>query len=125
MARREELSDEPRRLLRVVALMPLASAANLAAVLETAEYRVRRMLRSLRALGWLASVRRGMTERQQDRWFLTRRAVDLLYVADHQHPTPREEAQAGALVESGRNPEALAELGRRFNLDHAHLPYLG
>ncbi len=124
MARREELSDEPRRLLRVVALMPLASAANLAAVLETAEYRVRRMLRSLRALGWLASVRRGMTERQQDRWFLTRRAVDLLYVADHQHPTPREEAQAGALVESGRNPEALAELGRRFSLDHAHLPYL-
>ena len=29
---------------------------------------------------------RGITERRQHRWFLTRRAVDLLYVTNHQHP---------------------------------------
>ena len=38
-----------------------------------------------------------MTERCQHRWFLTRRAVDLLYVTDHHHPG----AQGGG---KGRRP---------------------
>ena len=120
MALRQTISDEQRRLLRILGLMPLASVSNLAPVLDMDESRVRRMLNRLRQGEWAASVRRGMTERQQQRWFLTRRAVDLLYVNDHAHPTPREEARAAALVESGRDPGAVAELGRRFSLDHGH-----
>ena len=121
MAPRQPISDEQRRLLRITGLMPLASVSNLAPVLGMEEYRIRRMLHALRRGEWVASVRRGMTERRQDRWYLTRKAVDLLYVNDHEHPTPREEAQASALVESGRDPRAVVELGRRFSLDHEHL----
>ena len=93
MAQREQLSDEQRRLLRIIARMPLASVANLAPALGLNEDRVRRMLGVLRRGGWVTSVVRGMTERRQHRWFLTRRAVDLLYVTGHQHPAPREEAR--------------------------------
>ena len=57
----------------------------LAPVLDLDEDKVRRMLGALRRGGWVTSVVRGMTERRQHRWFLTRRAVDLLYVTDHQH----------------------------------------
>ena len=49
--------------------------------------------------GWIESVLRGMTERRQHRWFLTRKAVDALYVTDHRHPNPREEARAVGLAE--------------------------
>ena len=101
--------------------MPLVSVSNLASVLQTREYRVRRMLHGLRRGEWVASVRRSMTERRQHRWYLTRKAVELLYVNDHEHPTPREKAQAAALVASGRDPRAVVELGRRFSLDHEHL----
>ena len=94
MAPRQPLNDEQRRLLRIAARMPLASVSNLAPVLDLDEERVRRILGTLRRGGWVASVVRGMTERRQHRWFLTRRAVDLLYVTDHQHPAPREEARA-------------------------------
>ena len=94
MARREPLNDDKRRLLKITARMPLASVANLAPVLGLDEEKVRRMLGTLRRGGWVTSVVRGMTERRQHRWFLTRRAVDLLYVTDHQHPAPREEARA-------------------------------
>ena len=90
MARREPLTNEQRRLLKIAARMPLASVANLAPVLELDEERVRRMLGVLRRGGWVTSVVRGMTERRQHRWSLTRRAVDLLYVTDHQHPAPRD-----------------------------------
>jgi DNA-binding MarR family transcriptional regulator len=90
MARREPLNEQQRRLLKIAARMPLASVANLAPVLDLDEERVRRMLGALRRGGWVTSVVRGMTERRQHRWFLTRRAVDLLYVTDHQHPSPRE-----------------------------------
>ncbi len=79
------------------------------------------MLNALCREDWVASVRRGMTERRQHRWYLTRKAVDLLYVSGHDYPTPREEAQASALVESGRDPRAVVGLGRRFSLDHEHL----
>ena len=121
MAPRQSISDEQRRLLRIIGLMPLASVSNLAPVLDTGEYRVRRMLNALCREDWVASVRRGMTERRQHRWYLTRKAVDLLYVSGHDHPTPREEAQASALVESGHDPRAVVGLGRRFSLDHEHL----
>ena len=124
MARREGLSDEAGRLLRVVALMPLASAGDLAPIMGTSEGWLRRALRALASAGWAASLRWGVTQRPRERWFPTRRAVRFLYADDHRHPTPREEAQAQALAESGRDPGAVAELGRRFNLDHAHLTHL-
>ena len=89
MARREPLNDDERRLLKIAARMPLASVANLAPVLGLDEEKVRKMLGALRRGGWVTSIVRGMTERRQHRWFLTRRAVDLLYVTDHQHPAPR------------------------------------
>ena len=104
MAQREQLINEQRRLLRIIARMPLASAANLAPILGLAEDRVRRMLGTLRSGGWVESVVRGMTERRQHRWFLTRKAVDALFVTDHQHPAPREEARAEGLA--AFHPEA-------------------
>ena len=91
MARREPLNLEQRRLLRITARMPLASVANLASTLGATEDRVRAMLGRLRAGGWVSSVLRGMTERRQHRWFLTSKAVDLLYTTDHRHPSPRED----------------------------------
>ena len=60
--------------------MPLASAPNLALVLATDERRVRTRLRSLQRVGWVASMSVGMTEAQQQRWFLTSRAARALYV---------------------------------------------
>ena len=124
MAQREQLTNEQRRLLRIIARMPLASAANLAPVLGLAEDRVRRMLGALHGGGWIESVVRGMTERRQHRWFLTRRAVDLLYVTGHQHPAPREEARAAgqaALHPDGELPQDYRE---RFALDHDHPAHL-
>ena len=94
MAPRQPLNDEQRRLLRITARMPLASVANLTQVSGMTEDRVRAMLGRLRGGGWVSSVMRGMTERRQHRFFLTGQAVDLLYVTDHQHPGPREEARA-------------------------------
>ena len=105
MAPRQPLNDEQRRLLRITARMPLASVNNLASVMETSEDRVRAMLGRLRRGGWVKSVVRGMTERRQHRWFLTRRAVDLLYATDHQHPAPREGARATGLA--AFHPEGL------------------
>ena len=64
MARREPLTNEQRRLLRITARMPLASVANLAPVLDLDEDKVRRMLGRLRRGGWVTSVMRGMTERR-------------------------------------------------------------
>ena len=124
MAQREQLTEEQRRLLRITARMPLASVANLVPVLGLPEDRVRRMLGTLRSGGWVESVVRGMTERRQHRWFLTRRALDLLYVTDHQHPAPREEARAAgqaAFHPEGELPEDYRE---RFALDHDHPAHL-
>ena len=124
MAPRQPLNDEQRRLLRIAARMPLASVANLAPVLDLDEERVRRMLGALRRGGWVTSVVRGMTERRQHRRFLTRRAVDHLYVTDHQHPAPREEARAAgqaAFHPEGELPEDYRE---RFALDHDHPVHL-
>ena len=96
MARREQLNDEQRRLLRITGRMPLARVANLASILGATEDRVRAMLGRLRSGGWVASVLRDMTERRQHRFFLTSQAVDLLYATDHQstpaqgrRPAPR------------------------------------
>ena len=120
MVARQPLNDDERRLLRITARMPLASVANLAPVLDLDEERVRRMLGALRRGGWVTSVVRGMTERRQHRWFLTRRAVDLLYVTDHQHPAPREEARAAGLAAFHPDGELPEDYRERFALDHDH-----
>ena len=44
MARREPLTNEQRRLLRIVGRMPLTSVANLASTLGATEDRVRALL---------------------------------------------------------------------------------
>ena len=124
MATRQPLNDQQRRLLRIAARMPLASVANLAPVLDLDEERVRRMLGALRRGGWVTSVVRGMTERRQHRWFLTRRAVDLLYVTDHQHPAPREEARAAGLAAFHPEGELPEDYRERFALDHDHPVHL-
>ena len=124
MARREPLNDDETRLLKIAARMPLASVANLAPVLGLDEEKVRRMLGALRRGGWVTSVVRGMTERRQHRWFLTRRAVDLLYVTDHQHPEPREEARAAGLAAFHPEGELPEDYRERFALDHDHPVYL-
>ena len=82
------------------------------------------MLGALRRGGWVTSVVRGMTERRQHRWFLTRRAVDLLYVTDHQHPAPREEARATGLAAFHPEGELPEEYRERFALDHDHPAHL-
>ena len=102
----------------------MSSVANLAPVLDLDEERVRRMLGSLRRGGWVTSVVRGMTERRQHRWFLTRRAVDLLYVTDHQHPAPREEARAAGLAAFHPEGELPEDYRERFALDHDHPAHL-
>ena len=122
--RRQPLNDEQRRLLRITARMPLASVANLASVAGMTEDRVRAMLGHLRSGGWVESVMRGMTERRQHRWFLTRRAMDLLYVTDHRHPSPREEARASGLAACHPERELPADFQERFALDHDHLVHL-
>ena len=124
MARREPLNDEQRRLLRITAKMPLASVANLASTLGANEDRVRAMLGRLRSGGWVSSVMRGMTERRQHRFFLTSKAVDLLYATDHQHPSPREEARASGLAAFHPEAELPADFRERFALDHDHPPHL-
>ena len=92
------MNEEQRRLLRILGRMPLAGASDLALILATREHRVRRMLQALPRENWAVPVRRGMTEPPRERWFLTRRAVEALYSNDHQHPTPREQARAVAVV---------------------------
>ena len=124
MARREQLNDEQRRLLRIVGRMPLASVANLASTLGANEDRVRAMLDRLRGGGWVSSVLRGMTERRQHRFFLTSQAVDLLYATDHRHPSPREEARASGLAAFHPEGELAADFQERFALDHDHPAHL-
>ncbi len=124
MAARATLSPEQRRLLRVTGRMPLASVSDLAPVMGVSEERVRRMLRTLKSGGWAESVARGMTGRPRRRWFLSSRAVDALYVADHRHPGPREEARAAGIARlhpEGRLPAYFTE---RFALDHHHHVHL-
>ena len=124
MPRREPLKQDQKRLLKIAARMPLASVANLAPVLALDEEKVRRMLGALRRGGWVTSVVRGMTERRQHRWFLTRRAVDLLYVTDHQHPAPREEARAAGLAGFHPEGELPEDCRERYTLDHDHPAHL-
>lgn len=71
-----------RHLISLVGRMPLASAANLAPIVGLNENRVRARLVWLRRAGWLASMRVGMTEPQQQRWFPTGRAARELYTQD-------------------------------------------
>ncbi len=120
MPPRKPPNDAQRRLLRIIARMPLASAANLAPILDLSEDRIRRMLGTLKSGGWVASVMRGMTERRQRRFFLTSNAVDLLYATDHQHPSPWEEARAAGLAAFHPQGELSADFRERFTLDHDH-----
>ena len=122
--RQQPLNDEQRRLLRITARMPLASVANLASASGATEDRVRAMLGRLRSGGWVSSVLRGMTERRQHRFFLTSQAVDLLYVNDHQHPSPREEARASGLASFHPERELPEDFQERFALGHDHAPHL-
>ena len=124
MAARQPLNDDERRLFRITARMPLASVANLAPVLDLDEEKVRRMLGALRRGGWVTSVVRGMTERRQHRWFLTRQAVDLLYVTGHQHPASREEARASGLAAFHPEGELPEDYRDRFALNHDHPVHL-
>ena len=61
---------------------------------------------------------------RQHRWFLTRRAVDLLYVTDHHHPAPREEARAAGLAAFHPEGEIPEDFQERFALDHDHPAHL-
>ena len=88
MTPRRSLGEEQRRLLRIVGLMPLVSVSNLMSILRMDERAIRRTLHRLRRGGWVWSVRRGMTERLQERWFLTRHAAEMLYANDHEHASP-------------------------------------
>ena len=113
MAPRQPLNDEQRRLLRITARMPLASVANLASGagnLDEEKVRSHAGPPCAGAAG-LTSVVRGMTERRrQHRWFLTRQAVDLLYVTDHQHPCAQgggKSRRAGRLPPRGRTARGL------------------
>ena len=124
MAPRQALTAEQRRLLRIIARMPLASAANLALTLDLSEGQIGRMLATLKSGGWADSVMRGMTERRQHRWFLTRQAVDELYVTDHRHPSPREEARAAGMAPFHPQGELPADYTERFALDHDHPAHL-
>ena len=124
MPRRQFLNSEQRRLLKIIARTPLASTANLTPVMETSEDRIRAMLGRLRRDGWVDSVMRGMTERRQHRYFLTRMAVYTLYVTGHRHPSPREKARANAIAAfhpQGELPQGYREL---FALDHDHPVHL-
>ena len=116
----QRLTDEQRRLLRLIGLMPLASADDLSLVLDTPADGLRRRLTRLRRRGWLTSIRRGMAEAPRTRWLLTRRAVERLYATDHAHPNPRERhlyERAWPLpgVETGRRDQPPLDLG------HEHL----
>ena len=82
------------------------------------------MLGALRRGGWVTSVVRGMTERRQHRWFLTRQAVDLLYVTGHQHPASSEEARASGLAAFHPEGELPEDYRDRFALDHDHPVHL-
>ena len=124
MAPRQPLNDEQRRLLKITGRMPLASVANLASASGATEERVRDMLGRLRSGGWVESVMRGMTERRQHRFFLTSQAVELLYVNDHRHPSPREEARASGLAAFHPEGELPEHFRERFALDHDHPPHL-
>ena len=86
----QRLTDEQRRLLRLIGLMPLASADDLSLVLDTPADVLQRRLVRLRRNGWLTSIRRGMAEAPRSRWLLTRRSIERLYATDHSHPNPRE-----------------------------------
>ena len=124
MAPRQPLNDEQRRLLRIIARMPLASVANLASLTGLDEEKVKRMLGRLRSGGWVSWVMRGITERRQHRFFLTGQAVDLLYTTDHQHPAPREEARATGLAAFHPQGELPRDYRERFALDHDHPVHL-
>ena len=124
MSPRQPLTAEQRRLLRIIARMPLASAANLAPILDLSEGQVGSMLATLKSGGWADSVLRGMTERRQHRWFLTRQAVDELYTTEHRHPSPREEARAAGQAQFHPERELPADYRDRFALDHDHAAHL-
>ena len=124
MAQREQLNDEQRRLLRIIARMPPGQRGQPGAhpghgrgpgAADVGNP-------SRRRLGGIGGA--GMTERRQHRWFLTRKAVDALYVTDHQHPSPREEARAAGLAEFHPEGELPADFTDRFALDHDHPAHL-
>jgi len=114
-----------RRLIRLIGRMPLASATNLAPIVGVGERRVRGRLGSLRRAGWLASMNVGMTEPQQARWFVARRAARELYTQDgdaggHHPPSSpfSDELGADRAAVSGREqlPWTASSRGVRTNV---------
>lgn len=116
MAPRVVLRNEQRRLLRITGPMPLISVSNLALILRTGERGIWRMLGRLRRSGGVWSARWGMTERRQEPWFPTRRALDLLYTHDHRHPSSRETARAALPQGYGAPPPE--DFAQRLAQDH-------
>ena len=116
--------DADKQLLRILGRMPLASSANLAPLLRRDRIGVRRQLNKLRDAGWLASVRRGMIEPPQDRWFLTRRAVQSLYVTDHAHRSTLEIARVGGHERFRALHASRGSPVEPIGLDHEHFPHL-
>lgn len=112
------LTPEQRRLLRMVGLMPLASAADLAPILGIPAANLRAQLARLRRDGWVGSIRRGMVEPPQQRWFLTRQSVAELYATDHTHLGPRELARGDGWTYLFAPPQ---RPGLPVAFDHEHL----
>ena len=99
MARREPLTNEQRRLPKITGRMPLASVVNLASASGATEDRVRGPCwAACGGGGWIILGGAGHDRKTQAAplVLLTSQAVDLLYVNDHQHPSPgrKQEPQA-------------------------------
>lgn len=118
------LSEDDRRLLRTIGRMPLVSAENLVPTLNRKRRGIEAELGRLQGGGWVDSIRVGMTEAPQTRWFLTRQSVDELYLNDHIHPGPRAVAGAGGLEPLRRSASGPADWRALVALDHEHVPHL-
>lgn len=114
--KRASLEPDLLRPLCLLGQMPLASAANVAPILGTSEVQARERLQRLHRSGWLESVRQGMLERAQDRWFLTRHAARSLYAADEAHSSDIGPSPLSPFIGLGWD-----EVGD--NYVHGHLPW--
>ncbi len=118
------IDKSDQRVLRIIGRMPLASAADLAPILERSTQRTRHKLNDLRGDGLLMSVRRGMSEPPRDRWFLTPQAAESLYATDHVHPNTGEVSRARGYARLRLLKESLGEPIEPLGLDHEHVPHL-
>lgn len=113
---RASLGPDLLRALCVVGRMPLASAANVASVLDASQAEARRRLQRLHRSGWLGSVHHGMLERAQDRWFLTSRAAMSLYATDDARPSDRGVPPLSPFIAEGWEHVSDGDI-------HGHVPW--